>query len=69
MQRVNIPIKQSWDTLDEAIQYFLDLVLDLAALKRLPEQPTDLFLFVDSQDPEIKDKLHNNDLSITFENL
>ena len=37
MQTVNIELKQTWETLDEAINYFLNVVLDLQVLKRLPE--------------------------------
>ena len=50
MQEVNIELKQSWDTLDEAIEYFLDVALDLKVLKRLPDLPTDLFLHVESSE-------------------
>ncbi len=46
MNRVAIKLEQSWDTLDDAIDYFLDVVLDLKALKRLPEPPEELFLLV-----------------------
>ena len=44
MDRLDIELKQCWETIDEAIDYFLNLVLDLQAAKRQPELPTDLYL-------------------------
>ena len=37
---------QGWETLDEAIDFFLDIVLTLHNLKRSPSPPTDLFTHV-----------------------
>lgn len=37
---------QGWETLDEALDYFLDIVLTLHNLKRSPNLPTDLFVHV-----------------------
>ena len=66
MQKVNIELKQTWDTLDDAIDYFLDIVLDLKVLKRLPKPPVDLFLNVES--PKMSDSAYD-DLTITLSNL
>ena len=44
MQKVDIRLEESWETLDDAIGYFLNLVLDLKSLQRLPNPPTDIFL-------------------------
>lgn len=51
MNRLDIELEQCWDTLDDAISYFLNLVLDLQAAKRFPEPPTELFIY-----HEVKDK-------------
>ena len=67
MQEVNIELQQSWDTLDSAIDYFLDIVLDLKALKRLPELPADLFLEVKSV-PKMPEGCYDN-LTITLTSL
>jgi len=66
MQKVNIGLNQTWDTLDDAIDYFLDIVLDLKALKRLPEPPTELFLSVKS--PNMPDEAYDG-LTITLTTL
>ncbi len=66
MQKVNIQLEQTWDNLDDAIDYFLDVVLDLKALKRLPEPPEELFLNVVS--PDMLDSAYD-DLTITLTNL
>ena len=66
MNELNIRLEQSWNTLDEAINYFLDLVLSLHASKRFPEQPTDIFLHVDGF--EIGDD-ERDKLTITLTNL
>ena len=66
MQRIEIQLEQNWDTLDDAIDYFLDVVLDLKALKRLPSQPMDLYLSVES--PNMTDGAYD-DLTITLTNL
>ncbi len=52
---------------DEAIDYFLDIVLDLKALKRLSEPPTDLFLQVES-DVRVPDNFWDT-MTITLTNL
>lgn len=67
MQDVNIKLEQTFDTLDDAIGYFLDVVLDLHSLKRLPEPPTDLFLHVTSQ-AKVPDDFFDT-LTITLTNL
>ena len=66
MQKVNIELQQSWDSLDDAIDYFLDIVLDLKALKRLPKPPGELYLSVESSD--MPDDAYD-DLTITLTNL
>ena len=67
--QTNIELKQSWNTLDEAITYFLDVVLDLKALQRLPDPPTDLFLAIDTDDPKIDDKLCEHNYTIRIVSL
>ena len=67
MQTVNIQLEQTWDTLDEAIDYFLGLVLDLKVLKRLPDPPKELFLHVETTH-KIPDGCFD-DLTITLTNL
>ena len=67
MQTVNIQLEQTWDTLDEAIDYFLDLVLDLKVLKRLPDPPEELFLHVKATS-KIPEGCFD-DLTITLTNL
>jgi len=66
MQKVNIELEQTWDSLDDAIDYFLDVVLDLKALKRLPEPPKELYL---KHYRAYQDFLHYDDLTITLTNL
>jgi len=63
MQKVDIQLEQAWDDLDEVIDYFLDIVLDLKVLKRLPEPPTELYLKVES--PYMSDNAYD-DLTITL---
>jgi len=55
--RVDIELEQSWETIDEATDYFLGLVLDLKALKRLPEPPTELYLRVEIEDVSLQEKV------------
>ena len=69
MQRVNINMEQSWDTLEEAVSYFLNLVLDLKALQRLPNPPTDLFIHAIVGDEELQNKLYEQDVEIVLESL
>ena len=69
MIQVDIELKQSWDTLDEAISYFLDLVLELKALQRQPEPPTDLFLSIETNDTNLNEKVYNKDPSISLKSL
>ena len=58
---------QGWDTLDEAIDFFMNLCLELTALKRLPDPPTDLLVYV-STEPELSDEQMDN-LEVTLESL
>ena len=66
MQKANIELRQTWDSLDDAIDYFLDVVLDLKALKRLADPPAELYLSVESTD--MPDSAYD-DLIITLTNL
>lgn len=68
MQKVQIELEQSWDTLDRAINYFQDIAKDLEVLKRLPEPPTDLFLMIETGDKNLDEKILDN-FSITLTNL
>ena len=45
--QIRFDLNKSWDTLDEAKDFFLDLVLELQALKQLPSPPTDLYVAVE----------------------
>lgn len=60
-------LSQGWDTLDEAIDFFMNLCLELTVLKKLPEPPTDLFIHV-STFPELSDEQVDN-LEVTLEIL
>lgn len=64
--RLNIGLEQSWETLDQAINYFLNLVLDLQAAKRFPELPTDLFISYEGV--ELDDAQQDN-LQLVLTNL
>ena len=66
MQEVSITLEQTWETLDRAIDYFLDIVLDLKALKRLPEPPTDLYITLEGV--ELPDNFYDK-LKIKITNL
>ena len=66
MKKVNIELQQTWDTLDDAIDYFLNIIVDLKVLKRLPEPPGGLFLNVES--PFMPASAYDN-LTITLTNL
>ncbi len=65
--QISKDLYQGWDTLDEAIDFFLNLCLELQALKRLPDPPTDLFVCVET-DPELSDEQMDS-ISVTLENL
>jgi len=69
MIQVDIELKQSWDTLDEAISYFLDLVLELKALQRQPEPPTDLFLSIETGDIDLDEQVYEKDPLISLKSL
>jgi len=58
---------QGWDTLDETIDFFLNLCLELQALKRLPDPPTELFVHVKT-DPQLSDEQYDS-ITVTLENL
>lgn len=65
MNRLNIELKQDWETLDEAIGYFLDLVLDLKAAQHFPDPPADLYLVFNGAGVDM-DKI--DDLTVTLTN-
>ncbi len=56
---------QGWDTLDEAIDFFLNLCLELTVLKRLPDPPTDLYINIHTE-PDLSDAQVDT-LNITLE--
>ena len=66
--KIRKDLYNSWDTIDEAIDYFLDLVLDLKALKRMPNPPSDLFTYVTNGGKELDDEIMD-DIIITLESL
>ena len=47
---------KGWDTIDEAIDYFLELILTLQNLKRAPNPPTDLFTHVTVNGEDLSDE-------------
>ncbi len=66
---MQIKLEQEWETLDKAIAYFLDLLMDLQAYKKHPHPPSELFLHVKAENPEIQDVLTGYGCEITMENL
>lgn len=65
---MRIIIQQTWDTLDDAIDYFLTLVLDLQAYKKHPEIPSDLFLNIKPNNKK-NEKLLDDGCEIFLEDL
>jgi len=63
MQQVYIPLEQTWDNLDDAINYFRKVTYDLEVLKGLSDPPTDLYLSITDPDYD----LHNP--SVTLRNV
>jgi len=46
MQQVYIKLVQTWDNIDSCIDYLNSIASDLEVLKKLNEQPSDLYLEV-----------------------
>lgn len=69
MNRLDIELKQCWDTIDEAIDYFLNLVLELQAAKRQPEPPTELFIHYEVEDKEKLESLMDSGIVLKITNL
>lgn len=57
-----------WETLDEAIDFFLNLCLELTALKKLPDPPSDLFLHVSINGEDLSDEQLDR-VGVTLESL
>jgi len=47
---------QGWDTIDEAIDFFLNLCLELTALKKQPNTPSNPFIHVTINDEDLSDE-------------
>ena len=66
---INKTLENGWATIDEAQDFFLNLVLELQALKRLPSPPTDLFLSIETGDNMLDSKVLDTDPRIVLCNL
>lgn len=64
--KLNIDLEKYWESLDQAIDYFLNLVLELQAAKRFPEPPVDLYISYEGV--ELSDKQDEN-LKLVLTNL
>ena len=65
---IKMDLYQGWDTLDEAIDFFLNLCLELLALQRLPDPPANLFIHVTSYGEELTD-MQLEGVGVTLESL
>ena len=59
---------QGWETLDEAISYFWEIVLELHNLRRSPNPPTDLFTYVTIDGEPLSDE-QTDAVAVTLESL
>ena len=59
---------QGWDSCDEAIDFFLNLCLELTALKRLPDPPVDVYVHVTINGKDLTD-VQLEKLEVTLETL
>ena len=59
---------QGWETLDEAIKYFLELILTLHNLKRSANPPTDLFTYVTIDGETLSDE-QTDGVAVALESL
>ncbi len=59
---------QGWETIDGAIDYFLEIVLTLHNLKRSPNPPTDIFTHVTINGDDLSDEQIDG-VGITLESL
>ena len=49
-------LNQGWGTLDEAIDFFLNLCLELTALKKQPDTPSNPFVHVSIGEEDLTDE-------------
>ena len=69
MQRVCIELRENWDTLDEAIAYFLAVSEDLKVLKRLSEQPVNIYIRIEGAGLSELSEEQRNELTIMLLSL
>jgi len=56
MVHVQFDLYHGWDTIEEAIDFFLNLCLELTALKKLPDAPSKPFVSAFLRDEELTDE-------------
>ena len=65
---IKTDLYEGWETIDEAIEFFLEVVLTLHNLKRSPNPPTDLFMHVTINGEDLSDEQLDG-VGITLESL
>jgi len=56
MLKVEFDLYQGWKTIDEAIDFFSNLCLELKALKKLPDPPNNPFIHAFLEGEELTDE-------------